>query len=133
MISGYAVREHIHRNPSNPLKPIVPHKSLEILRFAQDDVLCYVQPMSSYVILNEVKNLAASADDDRRTNLEILRFAQDDVLCYAQPMTALCHSERSEESRGEDIHPPPRLVAYFAKKHYICAICACVRPRISVH
>ena len=55
--------------------------NLEILRFAQDDVLCYVQMLVlSYVILNEVKNLEVNTDDDRHTNLEILRFTQDDTI-----------------------------------------------------
>ena len=64
MISGYAVREHIHRNPSNPLKLIVPHKNLEILRFTQDDTIgC--SPHKS---------------------LEILRFAQDDTQCFGMAL-----------------------------------------------
>ena len=51
------------------------------------------------VILNEVKNLEVSVAVDGSASLEILRYTQDDIDRLHDD-TILCHSERSEESRG---------------------------------
>ena len=55
--------------------------------------------MPCAVILNEVKNLEVSVAVVDSASLEILRFTQDDID-RPRDDTILCHSERSEESRG---------------------------------